>query len=102
MTTEHTPTPWVVDAKPIMGNSGPAIRTVGRHIARMGWNDEEDKANAAFIVRAVNSHDGLLAAVKALLGHSAHKCRFHGPAVCDQCEAQKQARAAIAKAEKED
>lgn len=51
----HTPTPWTVD--------GVWIESAGDTIAEV-WVD----ANAAFIVRACNSHDELLAALKAIVG----------------------------------
>jgi hypothetical protein len=59
---KHTPTPWVVNAagNVICSADGKWLadtRTVQRE-------DEEDKENAALIVRAVNSHEQLVAALR--------------------------------------
>lgn len=76
---KHTPTPWHVGMKP-----GPMIYgTKGEQIAdMMEANGEadlfpyvgENQANAAFIVRACNSHDDLVSALgacqMALLGYT--------------------------------
>ena len=70
---EHTPTPWSIDKLPtricVAGRKGfsgdyrvadahqsPQLAFTPRH--------EEAVANAAFIVKAVNSHDELVAALK--------------------------------------
>ena len=58
--TEHSPLPWHV------GASGASIQRGSETLAWL-FSDEEDtsgKANAAFICRAVNSFDELLAACK--------------------------------------
>ena len=64
MKTQHTPTPWQFDNDDILGPDG-------RLIAAMADDDgvpfRNEIANAAFIVRAVNTHGKLLAACKALL-----------------------------------
>lgn len=72
---KHTPVPWktfivgsVVEVQPKNGKGKPIV----------GWNgfDESDvplethKENARFIVRAVNAHDDLLAALQSFV-------RFH-------------------------
>lgn len=73
----HTPGPWSLDYDPEMSpniwivaptNSGVAKVEICEH--REGRPEElndEDWANAAFIVRACNSHDALLSACRALL-----------------------------------
>lgn len=70
--TTHTPTPWNVegyfDANPPYG--WPAYRIKGQLLnCSIEPNEslrEEVKANAAYIVRAVNSHEELLDACKAV------------------------------------
>lgn len=47
----HTPTPWVFNGESIIDAKGNSAMT---------------KANAAFIVRAVNAHEELLVAIKTL------------------------------------
>ena len=65
--SEHTPTPWRVgDA----GNTvfGPKTdKPAPQIIADLMGCGENRKANAAFIVRAVNSHDLLVNALEAVL-----------------------------------
>ena len=65
--SEHTPTPWRVgDA----GNTvfGPKTdKPAPQIIADLMGCGENRKANAAFIVRAVNSHDMLVNALQKLL-----------------------------------
>lgn len=72
---QHTPTPWEIcgDRKPIKNIKDPiffklGIRKGGRRIAEAhGIGEEETKANAAFIVKAVNNHDALVEACRAAL-----------------------------------
>jgi hypothetical protein len=71
MTTKHTAGPWRVgDRQPdnhavnILDTRG--FLTAQARAAGAGWT--EAKANAALIVRAVNSHDAMVEAVKNLLG----------------------------------
>lgn len=71
MTTKHTPTPWQVtegsqSAHCCFGNSiiGSDCSPVCETITSFSGQDELEKANAAFIVRAVNSHDTLVDALK--------------------------------------
>ena len=56
----HTPTPWALhrDAMRIIGNAGPA-----HGIAVANTFDADD---AAHIVRCVNSHDALIAALRSI------------------------------------
>ena len=62
-TMKHTPTPWkVIDGKMIIGDSykEPVIGTINP----LTGTDAQDYANAAFICKAVNSHEALLNACK--------------------------------------
>ena len=95
----HTPTPWTVEP----GDSILKILSGGHRIADVGdapyWQrfTAEHEANAAFIVRACNAHDALVAALDEMLtshsmenvGVKASMCRLN---------AKKQARAALARA----
>ena len=96
---KHTPGPWAIYED--VGKRH--CITTGDGIYNLAWvpaNGEVCKANAEFIVRACNSFDDLLAAVKALLPLIVrHTCHFHGAMVCDGCETVKRAEAAISKAE---
>jgi hypothetical protein len=63
--TEHTPTPW--DRKNTgtpTGNPGHLLFAGTRKIARLVELDEENYANAEFIIRACNAHDDLLTALR--------------------------------------
>lgn len=114
MSTKHTQTPWkVTQDNGIVAADGQSVACVSSHIRR-DWDVK--KANAAHIVRCVNSHDDLLAALKELgnqlqarvesAGHviwgpSDVRAAENGePAwVCNARGALAQARAAIAAAE---
>ena len=105
METKHTPGPW-------RSKDSTQVYSSGRHIADCGSRNPEglprhigleDAANAAFIVRACNSHDALVAALKDLFKHCAmiHK---YGGEISNAKEADaaiKSARAAITAATKE-
>ncbi len=68
---KHTPTPWKVF---LAKNNGESLLGIGEDtgagiVAYNGtmWRDEaEAKANAAFIVKAVNHHDELVEMVREL------------------------------------
>jgi hypothetical protein len=79
MSTEHTPVPWTFRVGPsgdlIIEQESeellpPMIAKVSRWLADA---PEEAKANAAFIVRACNSHEALVDALEAMLS-TALKC----------------------------
>ena len=53
--SEHTPTPWEIQNHEDSLYIGPAI---------IEGNDSEDLANAAFIVKCVNSHEELVSKLK--------------------------------------
>ena len=72
----RTPTPWYTDDATIYGPDGmvqgqQAERAVvccdDWRYNKLGMLDDTDKANLAFIVKSANSHDALVAALKALL-----------------------------------
>ena len=67
--SKHTPTPWHVDGECIYGTTqrGDYVRIADTTVAD-GDNlpDKEADANASFIVRAVNCHDEMLKALKAV------------------------------------
>ena len=78
MSAAHTPTPWVLVEKPTTAGTvfkvGSQQMVDGTHGGICLYDDHTSlnphvpgtqEANAAFIVRACNSHDQLVAAVKA-------------------------------------
>ena len=65
--SNHTPTPWVLGVDGV----GDIFDADNRSIAKTdAWNvsthrtPRENRANAAFIVKTVNSHDALVAALQ--------------------------------------
>ena len=62
MNTDHTPTPWKLSKNNILDSNGDSI-------AHVNFGDGEIMAfnDAAFIVRAANAHEELLAACKESL-----------------------------------
>ena len=62
MTTQHAPTPWKLG-----GASGRMITTPEGYVGDGFIADVDTRANAEFIVRAVNAHEALLEAVKLAL-----------------------------------
>jgi hypothetical protein len=112
MNAQHTPTPWTVmaDGRHIVRNTKDGTTIVAdcgepsRHFVK-----EPEKGNAAFIVRACNSHEALVAALKAAmpaLERSAENCAEHqseverlGPVCkCFSHRTVRAARAALAQA----
>ena len=98
---EHTPEPWTYYASTVDSNKRPESWTVYqfedpcRSICSIEFSsgiDEEDEANARFIVHAANSHEDLLEAAK--IGLSV----LESEEGTDKTEGDK-VRAAIAKAE---
>lgn len=81
MTTNHTPTPWRVNT--FNGDRQEVLDANG--------NNACVKANAAFIVRACNAHDELVAALELI---------DHPNAVRTIEDAKRVARAALAKVQK--
>jgi len=66
--SEHTVTPWIIDGHQIVYDDMEVCRVSGD-----AW-----EANAAFIVRACNSHDELLEACKQLVEAASHSGRVIG------------------------
>lgn len=97
---DHTPTPWRLatldesdgwqDAPLILQEDGCSIGEMSRGFPHVNAT-AGDRANAEFVVRAVNSHDALLAACKAAIANV--------PRVDLSDEIDAQLRAAIQKAE---
>lgn len=85
----HTPTPWKVDPRycdDIVGSDGRDVAETCLGSVYMRPADER-RANAEFIVRAVNERDALVAALKwalplaeiAMEDHRSHRCQAgHG------------------------
>ena len=63
--TQHTPTPWKFEESTMTLRSAPSNYWLATFDSFDGAIN--NKANAAFIVRAVNSHEALLEAVKKAL-----------------------------------
>lgn len=98
----HTPTPWraVIDqgnprvfkhAMALVATTAEGAHVQAIDCTRSGANFVEDRANAEFIVRAVNCHEELVAALKVLLASANYSTD-----AMDAAEAQ--ARAALSKA----
>lgn len=102
MKTEHSKEPWHVGGLIVRQQSKRVsyigIGNGGEHIARAVItgciNEQTARANAAFIVRACNAHDGLVAALSAAV-----EALSEVPCLSNKQEsASVQARFAIAKA----
>ena len=91
MGAQYTPTPWAVADGPEI-YSVPAYRSVAMALA-----DGNEDANAAFIVRACNSFDDLVAALSFNVSICANTC--HQVDRQTAGEMYEMARAALAKAE---
>lgn len=110
-TTKHTPTPWKVITTPRKTKHSPkglAIQAANGLIFadfHEGHGATGDEANANFIVRAVNSHAELLAALKCMdalveaCEDPEYRSRWFYSPVKELNEAPRNAKAAIAKAE---
>lgn len=72
----HTPTPWNI--------KGGFLATEIEDVCKLSGTDPKQKANAAFIVKAVNLHDKLLAFVKKY-GHG-DPMTGHTPNNCEGCD----------------
>ncbi len=87
--SKHTPTPWVNE---LSADGSIRQEETGRSICEFPYDWPEDKFNAAFIVRACNAHDELVAALESI----AEGCSF--PADDVQKAIRDRARTALAKA----
>lgn len=65
--TQHTPTPWNVDERSIYCEKWGMDRIALLEQASHRMSMSEVKANAAFIVRAVNAHEELLRIAKQMV-----------------------------------
>ena len=68
-TQYHTPTPWMASEGQLY-NYDNISKDSGKTLAYIPYYDEEnerDRANAAFIVQAVNSHDALVEALTVIM-----------------------------------
>ena len=99
-TGQHTPGKLVYSND---GKGGFILNTAGLIICTMNHYCKDSASHAAFIVRACNSHDALVGALKALFEHCAmvHKYWGDGSNAKEADAAIKSARAAIAAATKE-
>lgn len=64
MEAKHTPTPWTLKTEDV---ENPAIHSASTGKIAVwceGSDPNEDAGNAALIIRAVNAHDDLVAALK--------------------------------------
>ena len=68
MTDKHTPGPWIASGCVVYGGDGKAVADLVAGVCNVPSTRHPDvvEANAAFIVRAVNNHAKLLAALEAL------------------------------------
>jgi hypothetical protein len=91
--TAHTPGPWEIIAMPDGQSDIIGVAETGERICEFpyGFTDEKEAADAAFIVRACNAHDELLAVAQMALDLCANM-NWNDDALA------RNARAAIAKA----
>jgi hypothetical protein len=94
--TEHTPTPWHRNIPPASKYNTifSGRNTHVLHLSSSGLDNKEIEANADFIVRAVNAHDDLVAALEAVIDYEDVML----PAGSYGEEVHNKARAALAKA----
>ena len=69
MSDEHSPVPWADDTGFINDANGTTICTVdgSAWIGGITTTYETDKANAEFLVKAVNNHDKLVEALERII-----------------------------------
>ena len=100
--TKHTPTPWTADLGGCITSSGLPIVT-GRNgalLATLAMNGHKGAANADFIVRAVNAHDELVAALRRMMEQpTMNPLNMTPEQRVELWAAHDQARAALAKAQ---
>lgn len=100
--TKHTPTPWYLADDDDCRICCPEedVCTADTHRDEYSPDEDEAIANAAFIVRAVNSHDALVEALQSLLDETLN-CVDDGTLPRDAVDNNagvKKARTALAKA----
>lgn len=64
----HTPTPWIASDRRVSAHDGTQIASAMLNGSTVGNHIDTDVANAAHIVRCVNSHDELVAALAKARG----------------------------------
>lgn len=92
---EHSPLPWMVGER--NGNDGDALCGIENTDWTLAdvWADAWEltpaiaRANADFIVRCVNSHDELLAALRAVVADAYEMNPCTGESVCTFCVQEK-------------
>jgi len=104
MSALHTPTPWFASAQPegrfdIL--DGPNLNTATVLCTRYEYSERKDEmhANAAFIVKAVNSHEQLVAALRETLAEAAGGYEQGTGESAEGCDWYQRAGAALAAAE---
>jgi len=101
METKHTPTPWKSNSMEIFTDAGKSSKRIAFATGKAQGDDNELaelKATAAFIVRACNAHDELVAALERLLGRPCPAGWMGKAAMREADAAEAQAIAALAKA----
>jgi len=87
-TAQHTPGPWALH--PRVTENPPRIYCRGVIIATVDTSAPdpgEREVNAAFIIRACNAHDELLAALDAFVASHEAEQHMGGACPCGLCEA---------------
>ena len=101
--SEHSPLPWRIYA--LENSNALHIDDAGGQdiVTAWGWGEPEDamRANAAFIVRAVNCHADLLAALKSTLDWLSSFSMPPAATIAEKQDHMAILEAAIAKAEAE-
>jgi len=100
MKTPHTPTPWRVACDAAREATVPIFGADLRYVGSTG-HDRVGLADAAVIVRAVNSHDRLVKALRALVGNGNNRWGYDVAANALNDDIRNEARAALAEAEGE-
>lgn len=95
MSTKHTPVPWKAEKSGIYDAEGYCV------VRRHPQDDGRYGANAAFIVRARNNHDALLAAAKRVLQGRCLSIDFDHNRTLEALDLRAALDAAITNAEKE-
>lgn len=99
MSAKHSPLPWKCTRECIIDNANAPVAECDA----LALSQRMDEANAAFIVRAVNAHDELIAALERIAAFddvmaSNHLAQTGSYAQFDEPASVEIARAALAKA----
>jgi hypothetical protein len=78
--TQHTPTPWKVDGCAVTSDvfNICTLDTTAKDMNENQIGMGELSANAAFIVRAVNTHEELLETLKTVVVYMDAQCKVNG------------------------